>query len=152
MLAAKLERIQYRACLIICGALNLTSYDRMLLDLGWPKIKYRVDFLRVSLFYKAINGFACTFFSNLILWKCTHHEIAINLRAPPLLCQPLARMEQYFNSFIPTACRQWNFISPNLKSASSPNSFKSQYKKRFFLSKVLVYDMGSRKKSTSFQI
>jgi hypothetical protein len=56
MLAAKLERIQYRACLIVCGALNLTSYDRMLLDLGWPKIKDRIDFLRVSLFYKAING------------------------------------------------------------------------------------------------
>jgi hypothetical protein len=48
-LGMKLEQIQYKAGLLVTGALKNASYVKILNELGWQPLSKRVNFLRVSL-------------------------------------------------------------------------------------------------------
>ena len=49
---AKLDKIHYTAGKIVCGALHLTSKDKVNTELSWENIKSRADFLGITLFHK----------------------------------------------------------------------------------------------------
>jgi hypothetical protein len=44
----KLECVQYQAALIVTGAINKTSYEKLLLELGWPLMKDRANFQKAT--------------------------------------------------------------------------------------------------------
>ena len=49
---SRLEQLQYRAAKIVCGALHLTSRDKLNKELGWESISERGNFLSINIFHK----------------------------------------------------------------------------------------------------
>ena len=49
---ARLEQLQYRAAKVVSGAFNLTSRERLNVELGWENIKTRIKFLGLCIFHK----------------------------------------------------------------------------------------------------
>ena len=146
---AKFEKVQYQACLVICGALRLSSYEKLLIELGLQKICQRADFLKVSLFYKIVNGVTSTHFSNFVIGKC-HRNLGTPhaLRNVSHLQPPRCQTSRYSNSFIPSACRLWNSLPNLLVSKPTVSSFKSNYKRLFFERSGRSYNIGSREYNT----
>ncbi|MCG8431109.1 MAG: hypothetical protein MJA29_08040, partial [Candidatus Omnitrophica bacterium] len=140
----KLDNIQYQACILICGALKFTSFDRLRGELGWPKIHERADFLKASLFYKIVNGLTPSHFSEFILNKCTRQFQPRDVRFRHELLPPFGRTDRYCTSFIPSACRIWNSLPDTVISARSLSSFKMQYKKHYFMKPIVGFDSGDR--------
>ena len=144
-LMKNLERIQYQSALIITGAIKNTSYARLLVELGWQRIEDRACFMKVSLFYKALNGLLPPYMSNLIVNKCTRDLIGVRLRRPLALIPPFYRTDHGLNSFIPSACRLWNDLPAPLRQSTSLTSFKSNYKKLYVLCGTKGTSLGSRR-------
>jgi hypothetical protein len=63
----KLEQIQYKVGLLVTGALNNTSYVKILNELGWQPLSKWVNFLRVSLLHKVVQGSCRCYFTSHIL-------------------------------------------------------------------------------------
>ena len=49
---ASLSRVQYRAARLCTGALPYTSQIKLELDLAWPPLTQRADFLSLTVFHK----------------------------------------------------------------------------------------------------
>ena len=49
---ARLDRIQYKAGKLVCGALHFTSREKLNNELGWENFHTRIKFLGLSLFHK----------------------------------------------------------------------------------------------------
>ena len=49
---ARLDRLQYNAGKIVCGALHFTSRDKLNKELGWENFQTRIKFLGLCLFQK----------------------------------------------------------------------------------------------------
>ena len=144
VLISHLESIQYKACLIICGALRLTSYQNMLHELGLSKLSERADFLKVTLFYKAVNNLSSQFFCSYVIKKCTRVNSVPGLRNAQNLLPPLCRTERYANAFIPYTCKQWKSLDPSLTASPSLVSFKAKYKKLLFNRQTFGYNYGQK--------
>ena len=52
MQQASLSRVQYRAARLCTGALPYTSQIKLELDLSWPPLTQRADFLSLTVFHK----------------------------------------------------------------------------------------------------
>ena len=48
----KLDKLQYRAARITTKAMKFTSKQKIFIDLGWERIKKRIEFLSLCLFHK----------------------------------------------------------------------------------------------------
>ena len=145
ILTKKLESIQYKAALIVSGALKYSSYEKVLKDLGWPKISERAKFLKVSLFYKAINGLTSKNFSNFLMARCTRAGGVDHLRNHPRFLPPFGRSDRYKDSFLPTTCRLWNELPIIITNSVSLTSFKTQYKKYYFCNPIYGCNVGDRR-------
>ena len=51
---ARLDRIQYRAAMLVTGALHFTNKEKLNKELGWENFQKRIDFLGLSLFKRFI--------------------------------------------------------------------------------------------------
>ena len=138
------EAIQYQAALIVSGAMKYSSYNKLLLELGWSKISERANYFKAVLFYKIINGLTTITFSRFVLNKCTRNEGRAELRHRPMLQAPFGRTARYCDSFIPSGCRQWNSLPDMLKESSSLLGFKSVYKSTFFKLPLHGSNIGKR--------
>ena len=49
---ARLDRLQYKAGKLVCGALHFTSREKLNNELGWENFHTRIKFLGLSLFHK----------------------------------------------------------------------------------------------------
>ena len=49
---ARLDRLQYKAGKLVCGAFHYTSRDKLNNELGWENFQTRIKFLGLSLFQK----------------------------------------------------------------------------------------------------
>ena len=47
---ARLDRLQYKAGKLVCGAFHYTSRDKLNNELGWENFQMRIKFLGLSLF------------------------------------------------------------------------------------------------------
>ena len=53
---ARLDKVQYRAGLLVSAALYYTSRDKLNVELGWESLSDRADFLGLSIFHKIHLG------------------------------------------------------------------------------------------------
>jgi hypothetical protein len=117
----------------ICGALRSTSYDKLLSELGWPRIIQRAEFLNVTLFYKVV-------LLHLTFQTLSWINVEETLRSNIELLPPYSRTDRYLQSFIPSACRLWNSLTLLFHSINSLNLFKLKYKRHFFSTMDTVVD------------
>lgn len=145
-LAKDLERIQYQAGLQITGALRNTSYSKILNELGWQSLAVRIQFLRSTLLYKAINGHISPTFSTYINQRLSRTAIDYNLRHRPNILAPPHRSQRYNRSFIPSSTNHWNTLPIELQSSASVNVFKIKYKNIYFTNqRIRSYGQGTRR-------
>ena len=141
----KLENIQYQAGIIVSGAMKTTSYNKILSELGWPRLSERTKFLRACLFYKGTKGLTVKYFHDLIADRCSRAGERRQLRTDTQFIPPFSRSERYINSFIPASCRIWNSIPDSVKNVNSIESFRYHYKKTFFSQQLPGYSSGNRR-------
>ena len=73
-----LERVQYKAVLIVSGCWQGSSRERLCEELGWESLSDRRWARRLTIFYKINNGLAPSYLSNHIPQR---NEISVNLRS-----------------------------------------------------------------------
>jgi hypothetical protein len=143
---ATLENIQYQAGLIVCGALSKTSYSKLLIETGWPRLSERVKYLKATIFYKGVNELMHPYFTSLINQRCLRSgDVTISLRNRDRLAPPFCKTERYLNSFIPSSCKLWLNIAESIRGARSVNAFKYHYKAHYFNKIIPDIDRGERR-------
>ena len=114
-----LERIQYKAALIVSGCWQGTSRKKMCEELGWESLSDRRWLRRLTIFYKIAKG--------LPPYLSTHipkrNEINMVLRNR---CEsiPFTRTKRHEISFFPYTIKRWKNLDENAKSKPYTESFK----------------------------
>ena len=119
-LMSLIERVQYKAALIVTGCWQGTSRDKLYDELGWESLSDRRWARRLSIFYKIKNGLTPSYLCDHIPKR---NIIDISLRNRSIVA-PLARTERYENSFFPYTIKSWENLDDVAKSKPSVQSFK----------------------------
>ena len=119
---AKIESIQYNACLAITGAIRGTSKEKIYQELGLESLQLRRWYRKLCLFYK--------------VFKYEHPKYLFNfipVRTTPYATRtvgniPLIKTNHNFfkNYFFPSAIIEWNNLDPNLRNSKSISVFKEK--------------------------
>ena len=119
-LMSLIERVQYKAALIVTGCWQGTSRDKLYEELGWESMSDRRWARHLTIFYKIQNGLTPSYLCDHIPKR---NEIDISLRNRSCIA-PLARTERYENSFLPYIIKSWENLDNVAKSKPSVQSFK----------------------------
>ena len=120
----ELDKIQNEAARIVCGATKLVSIDNLSRETGWETLQTRRCKHKLILFYKMINGIASNYLHELIpvrVGNITNY----NLRNANNIQSIRTYSNSYYNSFLPSAIRDWNNLSDEIKSSQSISQFKN---------------------------
>ena len=115
-----IERVQYKAALIVTGCWQGTSRVRLYDELGWESLSDRRWARRMTTFYKIKNGLAPPYLSDHIP---EHGEAHMSLRHRSNRA-PISRTERYDNSFFPYCIKIWNSLADSVKSLPTLSRFK----------------------------
>ena len=114
-----IERVLYKAALIVSGCWQGTSRERLYKELGWESLSNRRWARRLTIFYKINNGLAPSYLSNYIPQR---NEISVDRRSR-IDSTPFVR-PRYENSFYPYTTKRWKELDDDYKSQPSVQSFK----------------------------
>ena len=128
----KLEQLQYRAGLIITGALKTSSYLKVLNELGWPTLSERRAYFNACLMFKIVNGLSPIYLQNLILNIRPPLDVRMNLRNADHLAVPRTRLKITELNFKTSSIKLRNNLPRSIRNCSTIASFKYNYKKQFF--------------------
>ena len=123
------ERVQYKAALIVTGCLQGTSRERLYEDLGWESLSHRWWHRRLTVFYKIPKGLSPPPPPPLGHIP-KRNEISMVLRNR---CDyvPLSRTDRYENSFFPYTIKAWKNLDEEAKPKPSVQSFKTYITKTY---------------------
>ena len=124
-----LEAVQVEAARIILGVTKLCNISKMYDDLGWESLLTRREKHRLILFYKMKNNLTPAFLSELVPAQ-VHTSSSYSLRNADDYLAIHSRTNLYRNSFLPSAVRDWNNLSSQIKSSATLSIFKSNIKKK----------------------
>ena len=111
-LTKNLEKIQYKAGLIVTGCWDKTSREKLYKELGWESLENRRAYRRYSLFYKIKTNSAPIYLSDHI---------------PPPPPPPRGNTNRYKNSFFPFCHYGWPNLEENIRNAISLSDFQKNY-------------------------
>ena len=114
-----IERVQYKAALIVSGSWQGTSREKLYAELGWESLYDRRWARRLTIFYKIHNGFTPSYLSDHIPKRNVIDISLRNMNTNP----PLIRTERYENSFFPDTIKSWKNLN-EAKPKPSAQSFK----------------------------
>ena len=119
---AKMESIQYNACLAITGAIRGTSREEIYQELELESLQIRRWYRKLCLFYKFFKIEHPKYLFLLIPVRCTTYATRTEGNIS------LIRKKQNFfkNSFFPSAIIEWNNLEPNLRNSKSISVFKEK--------------------------
>lgn len=129
----RLQRIQNTAARII---LRLKKHDHIshhVKALHWLPVKARIDFKILLLTYKAINGLAPLYLSELLTPYCSNRDSRLNNRG--LLQIPQTRLKTCGDrAFSKVAPKLWNDLPAEIRNKKTLTQFKT-YLKTFLYQK-----------------
>ena len=114
-----LERVQYKAALIVSGCWQGTSREKLYDELGWESLSNRWA-RRLVIFYNIRNDVTPSYLAEHIPKR---NELDISLRNRNVN-MPLTRTERYTNSFVPYTIKAWENLENKAESKPSAQSFK----------------------------
>ncbi len=146
-LKQRLESLHRQAAIVCTCAFRITSYNKLLDELGWNTLEQRRKLARLSLFYKMQHK-PCT--GDIICADCRNGvevppylmnlvpdtvgvRVRYRLRNADEIRTIRTKKVKVYNSFLPKTIREWNSLELS-KEVSSLSSFKSTYKKDFLRS------------------
>ena len=123
---ARLDRIQYKAGKLVCGALHFTSRERLNNELGWENFHTRIKFLGLSLFHK-IHLHQTRPLIRKCMSKVDYDKIYLTRSKVGYSPYPKFGVK-YSNSFFPYMTKLWNNLSISTQVMNLPD-FKEQLKR-----------------------
>jgi hypothetical protein len=87
----KLEQLQYKVGLIVTGAIQLTSYEKIIVELGWKTLSERRIFFKANLVYNIVHGLSPIYLQSLILTIQPERQFHLDLRNADHLTVPRCR-------------------------------------------------------------
>ena len=127
----RLQRCQNHAARILSMRRKFNHISPVMMELHWLPVEQRINFKILLLTYKALNGQAPAYLSDLI----TPYIPTRNLRSEDqhLLVSPRWRLERFGKrSFAKAAPTLWNPLPMVIKLAPSVETFKSRLKTYLF--------------------
>ena len=123
-----LENIQRQAAIICSGAYRHTSYEKLLLELGWEALSTRRQNHKLIIFYKIFHHIYPNY-----LYNCLHLRPTnpYNLRQQNPIIPRYSRLTISSNSFFPSTTRKWNILPQSTQHAISTTVFKSLIRGKF---------------------
>ena len=119
----KLEKVQYRACLAITGAIQGTSRIKLYDELSLHSLIKRRWCNKLIFFYKMVNGLLPDY-----LYSCLDFPSQINysLRSvsTSVIKPPMSRTKSFKNTFFPYCINEWNNLTVEIRNSKSVSAFK----------------------------
>ena len=115
-----IERVQYKAALIVSGCWQGTSRIKLYEELGWESLSDRRWARRLIVFYKIKNGLTPLYLSEHVPERT---EISLRLRRR-VANTSFVRTARYENSFFPYTIKEWKNLDDDIKSKPSVASCK----------------------------
>ena len=122
----QLQVVQNRACRIILGLKKREPVTEHLKSLHWLKVQERIEFKIILLVYKALNGAAPTYLSELLRYN------NLSGSRTPSLQSVIAKTSKGERSFQCYASSIWNSLPCNIRQCANLNIFKSKLKTHLF--------------------
>ena len=121
----RLERLQNRAARLVTNALPRTSTTKLLLEIGWDKLKARRKVHRLLLYRRLKDDAAQipSYIRNMIP-DARQQDTGRALRNASLLTIPHSRTSAYQRSFIPQTSQHWNQLPHTIQTSQSHKQFK----------------------------
>jgi hypothetical protein len=130
-LRRKLQRVQNTAARLVCRLPRSCHITPVLRDLNWLPVKSRIMFKILLIAYKALNGLAPEYISELLQL----HIPSRNLRSSSqyLLVEPRSHLSTYGDrAFSKVAPKLWNSLPIHIRCARSVEEFKKNLKTHLF--------------------
>ena len=121
----QLDKLQRKASLLCTGAFRITSNEKLLKELGWPKLKNRRTSHRLVLFYKILNDLTPQYLKQLCN-LIPHNTNNYQLRRNNSFLVPFIHRKSFSKSYFPKTIRDWNKLPNDVKQSQSLNIFKTR--------------------------
>ena len=130
-LISRLQSIQNTAARVVTRSSKFDHITPVLKQLHWLPVRYRIVFKILLLVYKALNGRAPSYISDLLKYHTSERKLRSS--SQHLLATPKARLKTYGErAFAVAAPKLWNSIPLELRSSSSIDIFKRHLKTYLF--------------------
>ena len=117
----KLESIQYNACLVITGAIQGISKEKIYPEIGLEPLQLQRWYRKIGIFYKIVKSKNPQYFFKLIPKK-TSTYVTRNAENISLFN---IKHNFYKNYFFPSSIIEWNNLDPNLRNSENFGIFKN---------------------------
>ena len=131
---AKLQRVQNAAARLLTSSRKYDHITPVLQELHWLPVRYRIHFKILLLTFKALNGMAPAYISDLINVRKPARYSLRSITSGTLLLHPAGKMKKSFGDrcFSVAAPTLWNALPACLRNISSILIFKSRLKTYLF--------------------
>jgi hypothetical protein len=140
-LSQLLEKTQRNVAIICTRAYSATSHINLLKELGWPTLKKRREYYKLTIMYKTINNLTPIYLKSILSF--IDEESRYHLRNQRNIKVPFARTVSYLKSFLPSSTRLWNALSNEVKTSVSFPVFKRRLKHSMFPESNPLYNYGT---------
>ena len=119
----KIEMVQYRAALVITGAIKGTSRNRLYQELGLESLADRRWSRRLFFFHKITQGLLPSYFQT--YHNAVSEEAYLTRSTTQNKIKPIpARTKMFENSFFPYCIKEWSKLNDKIRNIESINKFK----------------------------
>ena len=123
---SKLEKVQYRACLAITGAIKGTLRERLYNELGLHSLSTRRWRSKLIFFYKILNGLLPEYLHSYLNFSSEDNYSLRSASASTIKSIP-SRTKSFKKIFFPYCINEWHKLNVEIKNARSLNIFKISF-------------------------
>ena len=120
---SKIEKVQYKACIAITGAIQGTSRERLYDELGLMSLSKRRWYNKLIFFYKIVNGILPDYLHSCIDFFSQNKYPLRSVSSGKLKCIP-SRTKSFSKTFFSYCIDEWNKLNPEIINAKSIYKFK----------------------------
>ena len=120
---SKTEKVQYKACIAITGAIQGTSRERLYDELGLMSLSKKRWYNKLIFFHKIVNGILPDYLHSCIGFFSQNKYPLRSVSSGKLKCIPL-RTKSFSKTFSPYCIDEWNKLNPKIRNAKSISKFK----------------------------
>ena len=119
----KTEKVQYRACLAITGAIQGTSKEKIYVVLGLHSLTNRRWWSKLVFFFKIVNGLLPDYLKSYLDFS-SEENYPFRSAASSKLSSFSSRTISFKNTFFAYCVNEWNNLKAGKRNAKSLNIFK----------------------------
>ena len=119
----KIEKVQYRACLAITGAIQGTSREKIYDELGLHSLAKRRWRSKLIFFYKIVNHLLPDYLYSYLDF-CSQENYHLRSALTSAIRPFPSRTKSFKNNFFPNCINEWNNLTVEIRNGKSIYIFK----------------------------